>query len=199
MKKLTDQELRDIVANLSVSQKELQKSQKETDRQMKETDRQMKETGKKIKEIGKQIAGIGDKFGYFAEGMALPSMEKILIEKFKMETISPRVRFRNKKTGEEIEIDVLAYANSDVNEVYVVEVKSKLRKEGIEQTKKILDNFFKFFPEHKGKKLFGILAAIDAAPRDLKEEVLNQGIYYAEICDDVFSLKVPNGFEAKSW
>ena len=42
MKKLTDQELRDLVAGLAVSQKETDRQMKETDRQMKETDRQMK-------------------------------------------------------------------------------------------------------------------------------------------------------------
>ena len=50
---------------------ELTTAQKETDRQLKATDRQ-------LKELGKQIGGLGAKFGSFTEGLALPSMEKIL-------------------------------------------------------------------------------------------------------------------------
>ena len=193
IKKLTDQELRDLIASLAVSQKE-------TAKQMKETDKRMKETDKQLKELGKQIGGIGEKFGYFTEGMALPSMERILRDRFGMEVVLPRATFRDKKTGQTREIDVIAYANSDINEVYVVEIKSKLREEGIKQVKKTLDDFFSIFPDHKGKKLYGIVAAIDSRPRNtIKKKVLDEGIYYAEINDDTFQLKVPESFEARSW
>ena len=193
-------ENKESIIKVTDSIKELRKSQKELKESQKETDRQMKNTDKQIKEQGKQIGGIGEKFGYFTEGMALPSMEKILRNKFKMEVVSPCITVKNKKTGEEKEIDVLAYANSDVNQVFVVEIKSKLRNEGIKQIKKTLKEFFELFPEHKGKKVFGIIAAIDSKPRSLmKERVLEEGLYYAEISDETFTLKVPKGFRAKAW
>ena len=103
----------------------------------KETDRQLKETQKQVRELGKQIGGLGKKFGSFTEGLALPSMDRILRERFDMETVSPRVRVR--KDGEEIEIDVLAYANGDRKAVYVVEVKSHPREEAIDQMKRLLE------------------------------------------------------------
>jgi hypothetical protein len=65
-------------------------------------------------------------------------MTKILREQFHMEVISPSVRVS--KNGLDAEIDVLAYANSAINEAYVVEVKSHLREEGISQLKEIMDN-----------------------------------------------------------
>jgi len=83
---------------------ELTQAQKETDFQLKETDRQLKETNLELKELGKelgkQIGGLGQKFGSFTEGFALPSMDRILRERFGMETVSPRVRVR--KNGEEM-------------------------------------------------------------------------------------------------
>jgi len=165
----------------------------------KETGKQMKQTDKKIKELGKQIGGIGEKFGYFTEGLALPSMKKILRNQFKMEVISPGVIVKN-KNGQEREIDVLAYANADINTVIVVEIKSKLREEGILQIKNTLQEFFHFFPEHKGKKLLGIIAAIDVKPhRLIKQKILEEGLYYAEINNDIFRLKVPKNFKAKVW
>jgi hypothetical protein len=91
--------------------RELAQSQKETDRQ--------------LKELGKQIGGLCEKFGSFTEGLALPSMEKILRQRFGMEVISPSVRVR--KGGQHLEIDVLAYANGSLNQVFVVEVKSHAR------------------------------------------------------------------------
>jgi len=190
---MTDDELKELVASLAISQKELSASQKETDRQLKETDRQLT---KQIKELGKQIGGLGRKFGSFTEGLALPSMEKILKEKFNMEVISPSVRIH--KDGRDIEIDVLAYANSETNEIYVVEVKSHLREEGIFQLQKIMDNFRRFFPEHNGKKLYGILAAVDMTT-ELKEKILSLGFYTAKIKEDIFSLDVPSDFKAKAY
>ena len=172
---MTDEELKQLVASLAVSQQE--------------TDRQ-------LKELGKQIGGLGDKFGSFTEGLALPSMAKILSEKFGMEVISPSVRVS--KQGEHMEIDVLAYANSEVNEAYVVEVKSHVREESIVQLRNILERFRRFFPEHKDKAVFGILAAVDL-PAELRERVLKAGFYVARIHDEVFELDVPANFKPKAY
>ena len=130
---MTDEELKELVASLAVAQRE-------TDRQLKETDRQLR---KQLKELGKQIGGLGEKFGGFTEGMALPSMTKILTEDFGMEVVTPRVKVR--KAGRSLELDVLAYANSECNAAYIVEIKSHLRPDGIEQLQNILEQFRTFF------------------------------------------------------
>jgi len=178
--------------------KELKAFQKEVSLQMKDTDRRMKETDLQIKETSKKISDIGEKFGYFTEGMALPSMEKILEERFNMDVVLPRVKARNRKDGTNMEIDVLSYANGEVNAIYLVEIKSKLTTKGIKQTISMLNNFFKFFPEHKGKKLYGILAAVQYN-KHLQKQVLKEGLYFACIHEEVFDLKVPRGFEARKF
>ena len=182
---------------ISKEQEKMQKSQKELKAFQKETSLQMKETDRRMKETDRKISDIGEKFGYFTEGMALPSMEKILEERFGMEYINPRVRI-NKKDGTNIEIDVLSYANGEVNAVYLVEIKSKLTTKGIKQTINLLNNFFKFFPEHKGKDLYGILAAVQYN-KHLQKQVLKEGLYFASIHEEVFDLKVPEGFEARKF
>ena len=128
--------------------------------------------------------------------MAFPSMSKILTEQLGMEVITPRVKV--KKGGETLELDVLAYANSDRNVVHVVEVKSHLRPEGIEQLRKILQRFRLFFPEHGDKKLYGILAVVDA-PEELRKEALAEGFYLAGIHDEQFVMETPSGFVPKGW
>lgn len=160
---------------------------------MKESQRK---TDRQIQELGKQIGGLASKFGSFTEGLALPSMEKILREKFAMEVISPSVRVS--KQGEHIEIDVLAYANGSVNQAYVVEVKSHAREESIEQLKTILERFRYFFPEHQHKQVYGILAAVDLSSY-VRQKILQEGLYVARIHEDVFNLDIPEGFEAKVW
>ncbi len=190
---MTDHELKALIASLAVSQKETDRLLTKTIEEDKE---RTKALNKQIKELGKQIGGLGRKFGSFTEGLALPSMEKILQKQFKMEVISPSVRIH--KNGEDMEIDVLAYANSTINEVYIVEVKSHVREESIRQLQKIIQNFERFFPEHKDKKVFGILAAVDI-PATLRKRILDLGFYAARIKEDIFSLDVPKGFKAKAY
>jgi hypothetical protein len=218
---MTDIELKELVANLAVrqsdsehrldrteqyleqaardlaesaqNQKELARAQQETARQLKDLAR---ETNQQIKELGRQIGGLGEKFGGFTEGMAYPSMKKILEQKFHMTTVSPRVTSR--KNGRTMELDVLAYSNSTVNEVYVVEVKSHLHESGLDQMLRILREFHDFFPGHQGKKVYGILAAVDV-PDNLRQRVLKAGIFMANVHDDTFELQVPEGFQPHAY
>ena len=93
---------------------------------------------------------------------------------------------------------MLSYANGSINEAYVVEVKSHLREEGIAQLQSVMTNFRRFFPEHKDKKVFGIIAAVDMTT-ELKERVRALGFYTAKIREDIFTLDVPDDFKAKAY
>jgi hypothetical protein len=169
-------------AQLTESQAQLTESQKETDLQ--------------IKELGKQIGGLGNKFGSFTEGLALPSMQTILREQFGMEIISPSVRV--KKSGENLEIDVLAYTNGDINKAMIVEVKSHVEEKSIAQLVKILEKFRTFFPEHQNKQVYGILAGVDMS-EEMKNMAIEAGLYVAKIQDEVFQIDTPPSFEPRAW
>jgi len=204
----TSEDVWRILAELATAQAELTAAQKETDKQLKEvsqqqkenaqqlkeTDRQQQKTDKQLKELGQQIGGLGAKFGSFTEGLALPSMETILRQRFGMEVISPSVRVS--KDGQHLEIDVLAYTNGELNTAYIVEVKSHAKEESITQLKSILQRFRRFFPEHKDKKLYGILASVDLSP-ELREKILQEGFYVARIHDQVFELDIPDNFQPR--
>ena len=190
--KETDKQLKEV----SQQQKETELLLKEVSQQQKENAQQQKETDKQLKELGKQIGGLGAKFGSFTEGLALPSMETILRQRFGMEVISPSVRAS--KEGQHLEIDALAYSNGELNTAYIVEVKSHVRQEDITQLKSILQRFRRFFPEHKDKKLYGILAAVDLSP-ELREKILQEGLYVAQIHDQVFELDIPDNFQPQTY
>nr|VFK47372.1 MAG: hypothetical protein BECKTC1821E_GA0114239_10836 [Candidatus Kentron sp. TC]VFK49955.1 MAG: hypothetical protein BECKTC1821D_GA0114238_10858 [Candidatus Kentron sp. TC] len=123
------------------------------ERRSRDFDRGFEETDRQLKELGRRIGGLGDKFDYFTEGLALPSMERILKEQFGMIAIAPRLYIR--ENGEEMEIDVLAWANDDINLAVPVEVKSRVKQESIEQLQKLVGHFREFFPEHRGKAAMG--------------------------------------------
>jgi hypothetical protein len=189
---MTDHDFRELVATLGVR---LTEAQQETSRffqkSREENDRRQQETDRHIRELKQQLGGLGDKFGSFTEGLALPSMEKILGQRFGMDVVAPRVRAR--RNGHSMEVDVLAYSHSN-DQVFVVEVKSHLREEALDQLRRILKEFREFFPEHKDKKLFGILAAVDAPDR-VRDKALREGFYLARIHDGQFELQVPDGFQ----
>ncbi|GCA69228.1 hypothetical protein MiYa_00753 [Microcystis aeruginosa NIES-2519] len=190
--KETDKQLKETDLLL----KEVSQQQKENVQQIKETDRQQQKTDKQLKELGQQIGGLGTKFGSFTEGLALPSMETILRQRFGMEVISPSVRVS--KDGQHLEIDLLAYTNGELNTAYIVEVKSHAREESITQLKSTLQRFRRFFPEHKDKKLYGILASVDLS-NELREKILQEGFYVARIHDQVFELDIPDNFQPQTY
>ncbi|MBE9247956.1 DUF3782 domain-containing protein [Dolichospermum sp. LEGE 00240] len=199
----TSEDVWQLLAELATAQKEtdlllkeVSQQQKETDLLFKEVSQQQKATDRQLKELGKQIGGLGAKFGSFTEGLALPSMETILGQQFGMEVMSPSVRVS--KGGQHMEIDVLAYANGELNTAYIVEVKSHAREDSIIQLKSILQRFRKFFPEHKDKRLYGILASVDLS-NELREKILQEGLYVARIHDQVFELDIPDNFQAQTY
>jgi RecB family endonuclease NucS len=112
-----------------------------------------------------------------------------------MDVIAPRVRAR--RNGHSMEVDVLAYSHSN-DQVFVVEVKSHLREEALDQLRRTLKEFREFFPEHKDKKLFGILAAVDAPDR-VRDKALQEGFYLARIHDGQFELQVPDSFQPRAF
>ncbi|MCX8085390.1 MAG: DUF3782 domain-containing protein [Rhodocyclaceae bacterium] len=190
--------------------RELRESSKETDRRLqeagelirelressKETDRRMRETDRRLRELGEQIGGLGNKFGHFTEGLALPSLERILTERFGMENTSTRHRVRR---GErEQEYDVLAWANGDVNLAIIVEVKSRVERAAIEQLVKQLEELPELMPELSGKGRIGILAGVEWLP-GVAEEAQSLGLMTATIHDEIFDLTVPEGFEPRRW
>ena len=175
-------------------QREAEQRQREAEQRQREAEQRQRETDRQLRELGKQIGGLGNKFGSFTEGLALPSMEKILRRRFGVDTIAPSVRVS--RSGQHLELDVLAYANGAVNAAYVVEVKSHLREEHIQQLLEILAGFGDWFPEHRDKQLYGILAAVHI-PQALRPRVLEQGLYLAHIHDDLFELEVPDDFQPR--
>jgi chromosome segregation ATPase len=190
------QETDRLIRDLRESGQETDRRMQETDRKMQETARELRETGRYIKELSKKIEGIGDKFGYFTEGMALPSMERMLNERFAMENISPRHRVR--RAGREQEYDVLAWANGSVSLAIVVEVKSRVRREAIAQLESQLNTLPEMLPEIASKSRIGILAGVDW-DAGVREEAQAAGLYTASIHDEIFALTTPEGFAPRRW
>jgi hypothetical protein len=183
---------------LSEKFQETDKKFKETDKMLsekfQETDKKFQETKKMIKDMGKGVGGLGKAIGNITEGLTYPSIVKELKDKFNVEAITEN--YAKRKKNKHIELDVFGYSNSVKNEAYIVEIKSTLDLDAIEQIEKAMVNFRELMPEHADKKLYGIISAIKA-PKNLIEEVNKHGFYFATVKDGFFKVEVPKGFKPK--
>ncbi|MGE0082925.1 MAG: DUF3782 domain-containing protein [Desulfococcaceae bacterium] len=141
----------------------------ETSREMREG---YKELRKLFKETDKRIGDLSSKWGRFVEGMVVPGMISLFEKRgIQIERISQRVRVR--KQGGEMEIDVLG-----INGEYavLVEVKSTLSPEDVNEFIEKLKKFKKFFPEYADRKIVGAVAGI-VMESDADKFAYRQGLF----------------------
>jgi hypothetical protein len=178
-----------LAASREQWQEELTASRREYDRMVASLERSMEYANRQLGKLGNQLGALNEAAFY-------TSLERVLRQDFHMEIIAPNVIAQ--RNGEELELDVLAYANEEVNTAFDVEIKTELDQEAIDQILDHLRRFPRFFREHRGKKLYGVLAAVKIPPA-LRRQALRQGLYLATIRDDVFDILRPEGFEARAF
>jgi hypothetical protein len=181
---INDQELRETVNRLA-------QTQAETFRRI---EAEQAETGRFLKEVGRQLGDIGRKFGGYTEGLAIPSIKKLLHERFKMDVVGERLLAR--KNGRSLELDAFGLSNQEHGDAYIVEIKSRVGEDEFQQVLSTLREAPKFFPQFRDKRLYGIVVAVDI-PQNMRQRILRAGLYLMVPHDDTFELAVPRGFKPK--
>jgi hypothetical protein len=189
------QMLKELIASQKETDAMLSAKFKETDAIVKELAEESKKTERKLKEVGKQIGGIGERFGSFTEGLAYPSLRKILYKQYGIENTAANV-VKDFPDGRQIEFDAFGYTNGMVNNAVVVEVKTHLQSKHIYEFKAELENFRRDFPEFKDKHLYGILATPRIVSKELKYQIFENGLHLAIVHNEVFGFKQnPNAID----
>jgi hypothetical protein len=194
--RLLQESRRETERLLQESRQETERERRETERERRETERELRETAKHISRTEKMIGQIGNKFGKFTEGLAWPSLRKMLHRDFGMTTVTQR--YQNRQNGRSLELDILAYDNISRFEAYVVEVKSRLEPDGINQILKSIRLLPEFDPAFRDYKIYGLIAAVDI-PDDLYNAAIKRGLYVARISDDTLQLAVPPDFKPQAF
>ncbi len=211
---MTDHELQALVAENCVAIRELRLGQAENARQWESLREELRATRQKpeenrekqwqqealasrqntdrlISRLNREFARLGKKLGGYTESLFHAPLERALREQFGMTVVYAPLRVH--RLGENLEIDMVGHTVGKRNEAYLVEIKSQLRQDTIDQLLDHLRQFPRFCPEHRGKKLFGIVAALEI-PSSLRNKVLKEGFYLATIKDDVFEIVPPDDF-----
>jgi hypothetical protein len=181
---------------------------KETSMKIQETDRiltekfqetdlllskKFQETDKQIKELSANIGGLNNSYGSFSESLFIPSIKRLLTEKFNCSDISS-----NRKiglNGNTFEIDVFGISNDSL---YIVEIKSKLNLSAIKQIHDHISNVRKIKTEYKNRKIYGIIAAVDYE-QQIADQILKKGYYFVTMLDNLAVLNLPESFKPMYW
>ncbi len=123
---------------------ELAKSQQKTDKQIKEM----------AKEVTRIDGSFGDRWGKLMEALVKGDLIKLLKEK-NIDVIGVATEHKRKIDGKDYEIDLIAINGT---EIVVVEVKTTLEKEEVDDFLKKLKVFKDVFKEYAKRKIYGAVA-----------------------------------------
>ena len=174
--------------------KETDKKFKETDRKFKETDKKFKETDKKIAEVSKTVAALTGKWGRFVEGLIAPGT----ISMFKERGIEGKKvyqRVKAHKDGKEMEIDILAI---DKEYAVLIEAKSTLSIEDVNEHIERLKAFKRFFPEYSDRKVIGAVAGI-VIEEGADRFAYRQGLFVIGQTGETVKILNDKTFKPKIW
>jgi hypothetical protein len=172
---MTDDELKELVASLAVSQKE-------TDTQIKELSVSQKETGRKLDKVAKMIGGIGKNQGDITEDFFYNSLIKDNhLGQLSFDDITKNMQKHRGKIQEEYD---LFLTNGEA--VAIIEVKYKAHLNDIEKLNRKFNHFKQLFPLYKEHKLYGAMASF-CFNQETKQELLQQGYFVLERRGDLIS------------
>ncbi len=205
---MTDQELKDLVASLAISQaktdaqmretdaqmKALRESQAKTDAQMQKTDEQMKKTDERFedlrasnKRMGILLGNISNNQGDVAEEFFYNSLEdKKDLAGIHYDFIDKNWKSSTKNLRDEFDIVMV-----NGKDIAIIEVKYKAHERDLEKllTKK-QENFKELFPIYKDYNHHLALASF-YMPQELKEKALENNVIVLQRKGDVMETFIP--------
>ncbi|MBF0436837.1 MAG: hypothetical protein HQL77_15900 [Magnetococcales bacterium] len=194
----TGQQIKEVSVQMRETDRQMQETDRkmqETDRKMQETDRKMQETDRKIKEVSTQIGRLGGRLGEFVEGLVAPACETLFAERgIPIHIVSPHVKAKL-DGGRHMEIDLLVI-NTDT--VSLVEVKSKLTVEDVQDHIKQMEEFKEFFPEYANKKAIGAVAGM-VVDESVIHFAIKRGLFVMVQSGDSVRIANDETFVPRTW
>ncbi len=198
MFKETDRKFKETDRFLKEKFAETDRKFKETDQKFKETDRLLEEkfrkTDEKIAEVTTAIGDLGGKWGRFVEGLLEPAVKRLFGERgFPIERVHRRSE--STRNGDRMEIDILG-----INGGYAVliEAKSTLKIEDVNEHIERLKRFKEFFPEYADHRVIGAVAGI-VMEEQVDRYAYRQGLFVIGQTGDTVKILNDEKFQPKEW
>ena len=170
----------------------------ESDRSFKETERLMKEraaeTDRIVKNLSKNLGDLGNRLGQFVEHSVAPAVAR-LFQAEGIEVHDVYKDFESKRNGEALEIDLLVVNDGTL---VVVECKSRLTHEHVDEHLRRMEKFKRVLPLYKNHQALGAVAAMVMSD-SVKEYAHSQGLYVLCQNGDNMEISRPEGFVSTVW
>ncbi len=173
---------------------ETDKKFQETARRFQETDRRFKETDKKFRETDKKIGALGNRLGQFEEEMVKPGAVALFRERgIDVHSTAQNMSWSDGKSG--IEIDLVV---QNGKEVVLVECKSELSVDDVNEHLKRVEKFKNYFPAYKDNKVMGAMAAM-VIPESVARYAYQKGMFVLAQKGEFMKILNDEKFNAKVW
>ncbi len=178
---MTDQELRDLVASIAISQKK-------TDEQLRETDEQLKESNeafdKRIKKLEELVGNIGNNQGDVAEEYFVNSLKDTLeVAGMNFDLLLKNVGMNLKSITDEFDILLI-----NGESVALIEVKYKVHPNILDKLPKKIEHL-KMMPQYKNYKIYAGIAGF-FIPDEVIKEAMSRGYFVLQRKVDVIQTYV---------
>jgi hypothetical protein len=159
-----------------------------------EHERTIAELKRTVEQTNRAVNSLTTRWGRFVEELVQPAVLRLFQEKgIDIKEIYPRARV--KRQGIAMEIDVLAVDDTDV---VLVECKSRLSKDDVDEFLEKLTRFKIAFPHYKNYQAYGAVAGIEI-DEGIDRYAYNKGLFVIKPSGDTVEIINDENFRPRTW
>ena len=183
---------------LRESDRQIEQARLESDRRIEqaklESDRTIAELKRTVEQANRAVNSLTTRWGRFVEELVQPAVLRLFQEKgIDIKEIYPRARV--KRQGIAMEIDILAVDDTDV---VLVECKSRLSKDDVDEFLEKLTRFKIAFPHYKNYQAYGAVAGIEI-DEGIDRYAYNKGLFVIKPSGDTVEIINDENFRPRTW
>jgi len=173
---------------------EADKRAAEADKRAAEADKRLAKLEKSVDRTTKAVDSLTTRWGRFVEELVEPAVIKLFRAKG-IDVKETYSRARVKRNGLAMEIDILAVDETDV---VLVECKSRLSKDDVNDFLEKLEHFKEAFPHYRNFNAYGAVAGIEI-DEGVDRYAYKQGLFVIKPSGDTVAIINDDKFQAKFW
>ena len=197
--------IEDIYALFRVSQEKLERSSEEFDRRIAEQERlaaaakmesdlRATEAARTLEEMKRSVNALTTRWGRFVEELVEPAVVRLFQERG-IDVKEKHPRASVKRQGVAMEIDILVV---DTTDVVLVECKSRLSKDDVNEFIEKLQKFKLAFPAYKNYQAYGAVAGIEIN-EGVDRYAYQKGLFVIRPSGDTVEIVNDEKFKAMTW
>ncbi len=166
----------------------------ESDRRAAEADRSMAELKRTVERTSKAVDSLTTRWGRFVEELVEPAVLRLFQEKgIDIKEVYPRARV--KRQGIAMEIDILGVDDTDL---VVVECKSRLSQDDVDEFIEKLTRFKIAFPHYQNYRAYGAVAGIEIN-EGIDRYAYKKGLFVIKPSGDTVAIINDANFQPNTW